>query len=150
MVQRLLEDRFKLKVHHEMRDLPVYELVAAKGGPKLKPSADTAVKLSELGITATAGHIEGRKAKVVMLTDVLGFQRETGSRKVLDKTGLVGEYDFTLRWTQETEPGVPAPADAPWPSLFTALQEQLGLKLELTKGPMDTIVIDYADMPSEN
>ncbi len=95
------------------------------------------------------------QATTWMLAGSLMFYPEISGRMVIDKTGLAGEYDFTLQWLPEEESermkesGLPKP-DASLPGLFTALQEELGLKLESTKGPVDTIVIDSAEMPSEN
>ena len=89
-----------------------------------------------------------------MLSNVLGMQPEIGGRMVIDKTGLKGTYDFMLKWTPDAGMGAGADAgaatDTSGPSLFTALQEQLGLKLDATKGSVDTIVIDSVEMPSEN
>ena len=85
--------------------------------------------------------IEGSKASMASLADHLAGK---AGRPVIDKTGLTGEYDFRLEWASEQA------ADSTLPSLFTAIQEQLGLKLQPSKGPVDTLVIDHAEMPSEN
>jgi uncharacterized protein (TIGR03435 family) len=175
MVQALLAERFKLKVHHETKELPVYVLAIANGGPKLAAStiqpttADNSEPHFAFGAklpTPQSGswrgtRMQGRgQAKAMrettgMFVNFLQDQPELGGRLVIDKTELKGEYDFTLRWTPEGEPmhlrdsGLP-PADASWPSLFTSIQEELGLKLQSTKGPTDTIVIDSVEMPSVN
>ena len=144
MLRALLEDRFHLKVHRETKEQPVYSLVVAKGGPRLKnsPTDDQPrMTLASKGqglemqfwnwdMTRLAGQISGNEG-----------------RKVLDKTGLSGEYDFTLSYVDDRR-AVGAQQDGP--SLFTALQEQLGLKLESQKGPVEVLVIDHADQPAEN
>jgi uncharacterized protein (TIGR03435 family) len=149
MLQELLADRFHLKVHHQIEQLPVYALVIAKGGPKLKQS-----KLED----PTQGNMHGGDGEIVVsgmpLVLILDSLTEELGRPILDQTGLTGNYDFTLKWTpdqkQMSSPNTdPGPGSA-GPSLFTAIQEQLGLKLEPTKGPVDTIVIDHVEPPSEN
>jgi bla regulator protein blaR1 len=170
MVQALLADRFKLKVSHEMKDLPVYALVVAKGGSKLKPtevSPPAADGTSEpkkqfRGVRMMGpGELSATNIDLSFLADILSGQPELG-RLVVDQTGLMGNYDWTLKWTPEqsasmfkSADGSHAAADAPppdssGPSIFTALQEQLGLKLEPRKGPVETLVIDSVEKPSEN
>jgi uncharacterized protein (TIGR03435 family) len=149
MLQELLADRFKIKVHHEIKQVSIYALVIAKGGPKLNESKSD--DITKASIDASDGKIIVRGMPLIfvlrMLTQELG-------RPVLDRTGLNGNYDFTLKWTPDQEQ-LPsgsniAASDTSGPSIFTAVQEQLGLKLEPTKSPMDTIVIDHVEMPSEN
>jgi uncharacterized protein (TIGR03435 family) len=149
MLQELLADRFHLKVHHEIKQLPVYALIVAKGGSKLKES-----KLED----PSKGRLEDGEGQLTSVGMPLVFvlrplTRELG-RPVLDQTGLTGNYDFTLKWTpdqkQMASPNNASVSDIAGPSLFTAIQEQLGLKLEPTKGPVDTIVIDYVEPPTEN
>lgn len=136
MLQSLLADRFKLVLHRETKQLPVYELIVAKGGPKLKESAEgTSPSLLTDGKSITA-------AKVTMPMFIRLLSQFLG-RSVLDKTGLPGNYDFKLQWT-------PDEAEGDGPSIFTATQEQLGLKLESSKGPVEVLVIDRAEKPSEN
>ena len=169
MLQSMLADRFKLALHHEMKELPVYVLVVAKNGPKFHESADTPDAPAPSGPPAPnepqrrhtlrmngPGNVSAIAQNLDIFADVLSHQL---GRPVLNKTGLKGDYDFTLKWTPDEgraqmpggPPGEATPsADANGPSIFTALQEQLGLKLELQKGPMDTIVIDHVDRPSEN
>ena len=176
MVQSLLADRFNLKIGHDTKELPVYALVVAKNGPKMTvteapslnpPGAgtpeDTPHKTprSRTGIQMNGrGELEGMSTTTDLLADVLSRQQELGNRLVLDKTGLTDHYNWKLTWTpSNTEapmsadgtaaPGGPA-ADASAPSLFTALQEQLGLKLEPQKAPVNVIVIDHIDPPSPN
>ncbi|HEY6250018.1 MAG TPA: TIGR03435 family protein [Candidatus Angelobacter sp.] len=163
MVQSLLADRFKLKVTHSNKELPIYALVVAKNGPKLVQAADTSSAPGGPGpqsqLRFTPGELSGTGIRMSGLANQLS--REIG-RKVVDKTGLQGNYDFTLHWTPDRPadgPGGPgsagAPGDAPapdssGPSVFTALQEQLGLKLESQKGPVETLIIDSIEKPSEN
>jgi bla regulator protein BlaR1 len=158
MVQSLLADRFKLKVTHQMKELPVYALVVAKGGIKLTPtdpavlSGDHPQMIRMMG----RGNLSGTDVPINALTNALSRQPETGGRVVVDKTGLTGSYSWTLQWTPETSgplgaPGGPnAAPETSEPSFFTALQEQLGLKLESQKAPVDTIVIDHIELPSLN
>jgi bla regulator protein blaR1 len=156
MLQQLLAERFHLAVHHETREEQVYELVIARGGPKLK-DADL-VRTGPKGIGSTGpGRLQGMAASMDVLIQVLA---PVLSRSVIDKTGLTGKYDFTLEYTPELgqlrlgPPGAPEdpgpPPDANGPSLFTALQEQLGLKLESTKGQVEILVIDHAEKPDAN
>jgi uncharacterized protein (TIGR03435 family) len=136
LTRQILEDRFAMKAHVEKRELPVYELVVVKQGSKLKQSGPESHGLSNYGpgkISATATPIE---SLVVNLSGNVG-------RVVIDKTGLTGTYDFELTWAPDNQP------DA-GPSIFTALQEQLGLKLQSAKAPVDVVVIDHLEQPSEN
>ena len=154
MIRQLLANRFKLTFHREPRDLPVYALVVASGGPKLarndsNPNGLPSLFFKGLGVlpavNATLGDLAG-----VMQSAVL-------DRPVVDKTGLSGRYDFTLTWTPDESQfasmgvRVPPPApDATAPGLFTAFQEQLGLRLEPTRAPVEVLVIDTVEKPSEN
>jgi bla regulator protein blaR1 len=165
MLIPLLADRFGLKFHHETRDLPVYALVIAKGGSRLKESkAPDAAAGGEpprrMTMIRGRGNIEGQKSSIENLIHVLSEQL---GRTIIDKTCLTGTYDYTLNWTPDDAPpmggepggGPPGgnnapPPDAGGPSVFTAIQEQLGLKLEPQKGPVDVIVIDGVAAPSEN
>jgi uncharacterized protein (TIGR03435 family) len=159
MFQSILTDRFKLVVHHETRELPIYVLSVAKGGPKLKPSAPddpAAPTPRRRGMMINNGEVTANNAQLSMLVTVLS---RTLGRTVIDKTGLSGTYDFSLTFAPEDggsqQPGaaggaLPASPSDSAPSIFTAMQEQLGLKLESTKGPVDVIVIDHIEKPSEN
>lgn len=139
MIQSLLTDRFQLKVHHEIRQLPILKLMVAKGGPKLKVSPADA----RSGSTMSKGYIDGDAAS--MQTFAFDLSNEI-DQQVVDETGLSGTYDFELRWTPDDRQGEP---DA-GPSVFTALGEQLGLKLVSGKGAVEVIVIDRIERPSEN
>jgi uncharacterized protein (TIGR03435 family) len=156
MFQAILVERFGLKVHHETRELTVYALVVANGGPKMTPStlrpSDSAGIQGEPGVLHPGrGKETGRGTTMEFLARDLSLQL---GRKVVDRTGLAGRYDFTLTWTPDdsvavTGGGVESGATQ-GPSLFTAVQEQLGLKLELVKAPVDVVVIDHIEKPSEN
>ena len=165
--QQILTERFGLVVHHETRELPEFVLTVAKGGPKLaaakidpehpmSPGSRGNFRMSN----SPAGHrLQAQGARIDGLLPLLS--NETG-RTVVDKTGLAGNYDFTLTWTPEPPEGPPPSADvggvtqSPTPSgdagptLFTAIEEQLGLRLESTKGPVDVLVIDHVERPTEN
>jgi uncharacterized protein (TIGR03435 family) len=176
MLLPLLVERFNLKYHHETRELPLYTLMVAKGGPKLTESkGDVAPPPKDFagapprGVDSRGrmmmmpGRIESQDTTLDMLAHSLSPQL---GHTVLDKTGLTGRYDYTLQWTPDDAmmpmgggpgggpggaPGHEANTAEPGgPSLFTAIEEQLGLKLESTKGPVDVIVIDHLDLPSAN
>jgi uncharacterized protein (TIGR03435 family) len=145
MVQSLLADRFKLVAHAETRELPVYDLVVAKGGPKLGATQSD-------GTTINTGY--GR-IEVQSSNSVAVFAEElskVAGRDVVDKTGVAGRYDLKLRFTPDQGPAMlnGQPIPEPPPDLFTALQEQLGLKLEPAKGPVQVLVIDQIELPSAN
>ena len=145
MVQALLADRFQMAMHYETRELPIYDLVVAKNGPKLG-----AVQNSGSSVNVWYGRMEVQMPNsVAVLADELS---KVAGRDVVDKTGIAGRYDLKLRFTPDQGPamlnGQPIP-DAP-PDLFTALQEQLGLKLVPEKGPVRVLVIDRISMPTAN
>ena len=170
MLQPLLTDRFKLAIHRETRELPIYALVVAKKGPKLKEAkpGDTYPNglkgpdgLPHAGIMSWG---RGRVAAqgVSMASLVRPLSRVLG-RTVLDKTGLTGKYDFTLEWEPDDSAPISrsaagsqsgndndTPPDTEGSSLFTALQEQLGLKIQSQKGPITVIAIDHVEEPSPN
>jgi uncharacterized protein (TIGR03435 family) len=157
MLQQLLAERFKLAVHHETREEQVYELVVTRGGSKLKDADTTRAGPKGIGSTGP-GRLQGMAASMDVLVQVLA---PALSRSIIDKTGLTGKYDFTLEYTPElaqlqlSPPGPPdgqgpPPPDPNGPSLFTALQEQLGLRLESAKGPVEILVIDHAEKPDAN
>jgi uncharacterized protein (TIGR03435 family) len=142
MLQSLLADRFQLRVHYESKVQPIYELVLAKGGSKLKPlPADQKPGWGKFD----RGEFILRGKSIAEFANGLSFSNLVG-RTVVDKTGLIGNYDIDLKWTPDDQQGTP---DA-GPTFFTALEEQLGLKLEAAKGPVDTLVIDHVEKPSEN
>jgi uncharacterized protein (TIGR03435 family) len=145
MIQHILADRFALKFHHDQRELPIYAIVIAKGGPKLPPPAnpgaepdqDASTHGTETTVTVTSAS---------MADFILGMQFFF-DRPLVDRTGLTGRYDFKLKYTfdesRATDPNAP-------PGLFTAIQEQLGLKLQPIKAPVDVFVIDHIAPPSPN
>lgn len=142
--QRLLADRFKMVAHWETRELPVYALVLAKGGSRLQ-----ATTLTKSGMNSSSGRGMLTLKGATMADIARTLTQEGGSdlgRDVVDKTDLPGRYDLELKWT----PTESDPSAEPGPSIFTAVQEQLGLKLESTKGPVEVLVIDRIEMPSEN
>ena len=177
MIQALLADRFRLALHHESKELPIYAIVLGRKDGKLGPNlveskegSCTPVdptkpppppKPGEPPLLGCGGMMTGldrlravgmRIAGLESLSSLLG-------RTVVDKTGLAGTYDMNAEWTLDdnqlanvTPPGAPRPTppDNAGPSIFTAFQEQLGLKLESQKGPVDILVIDRAEKPSEN
>jgi uncharacterized protein (TIGR03435 family) len=155
MFQQLLAERFKLTVHWETRELPVYALVVAKNGPSLHESKESD---GSSNTSTSNGQFTTRGVTMVEMAQTLTqeLSRELG-RVVIDKTGIAGRYDVILKWTPDTGSGsinsgieVTAPPVDSGPSIFTAIQEQLGLKLESTKGPVQVLVIDHVEMPSEN
>ena len=152
MIATLLEDRFQLKVHTETKVRPVYEVVLLGNVPKFpvhaQSTADAAEAQAPSGIDsvrAGAGQFDATDAKLPIL---LSFLEETLETTIIDKTGLHGNYDLRLRWTpdNDAEPS----SDSVAPSLFTALQDQLGLKLRPSKGPVQTLVVDSIAQPSAN
>ena len=159
MLQAVLAERFHLKIHMESKDLPIYALVVAKGGPKLaesKPVPDGSSKGAH--VIHGAPHWEVERGTMETLTRLLTPRL---GRTVVDQTGLTGRYDFKLDWSPDmrtatddassngAQPGL-LPAAPSGPSIFTAVQEQLGLKLEPQKGPVEILVIDHAGRPSAN
>jgi uncharacterized protein (TIGR03435 family) len=178
MLQKLLEDRFQLRLHHETKEMPVYALVVAKNGPKLKeftesgcvpfdpdkppppPGQPFAAGAVPCGVFLMMGSaLEATKTDMKQFASALTNMQELG-RPVIDKTGLTGTYAIHLEYAPVGRGGrglgvagdggqAPLP-DASGPSIFTALQEQLGLKLEPQKARIEILVIDHAEKPSEN
>jgi uncharacterized protein (TIGR03435 family) len=143
-VDAMLAERFKLKTHLESRESAIYALVISKGGPNLKPAKPDA----RAGFTSGPGRFSSQTVTLGLVAQLLGHEL---GRPVIDKTGLTGNYNITLNWapTQGGAGGEAAQAaDSAAPSLFTAVQEQLGLKLEAQKGPVEHLVIDSAVKPS--
>ena len=174
MLQSLLRDRFQLAIHKETKELAIYGLVLAKKdgklGPRLieskeggctppdptkPPPPPDPVKGPALACNQLFAGIEQVRGVSVSVQRLLPILSRYFDRKVVDQTGLTGTYDITLEWTPDDAHLAQLPADAPrpadnGPSIFTALQEQLGLKLESQRGPVEMIVIDRAEKPSEN
>ncbi len=176
MLQTLLEERFKLILHRETRQLPVYELTVVKSGVRLqRPKEGGCTPYSvdspsppppspgeprpvfcgffRFGSDGLNRTMDGAAVRIAKLATSLPAS-ELG-RTIIDRTGLIGTFDVHLRWTIDAQtgpdgPGTPLPTDLTGPSIFTALQEQLGLKLESAKGPVEVLVIDHVEKPSAN
>lgn len=161
MLRTLLTERFQLALHHEQKELSYLALVPGKKGPKLKPAIEDP---DTSGNKYLMGRIVSNRISMITLATVLS--RFTG-QTVLDMTGLPGSYDLKLQWTPEDTPKAPTSGrgadagasgdasptlvDDSAPSLFGAVEQQLGLKLEVRKGPIDVIVIDHAErIPAGN
>lgn len=151
LVRELLADRFQLKTHQESKQMSVYLLVVAKGGPKLTAHNDAATRTR-----GGCGRLVGRR---ITLDGIATMLSRPLDREVLNRTGLSGEYDIQLDFTLDSGPcrrgaesqgGSGANDPSGLPSIFTALQQQLGLKLESSKGPVDILVVDRVERPSEN
>jgi uncharacterized protein (TIGR03435 family) len=181
MLQTLLADRFKLALHRDTRELPVFELTVAKSGPKLPPAKEVAC-LSLPTDGTSPKHVPGKVdcGYVPMLMDATGWRMQGSKvrmadlirelaqvlgRPVLDKTGFTGEFDLHLSFAADEslmglpgsgapgDPGgarLPAEADPTRPNIFAALEEQLGLKLVPAKAPVEVLVIDHVEKPTEN
>ena len=147
MMQTLLAERFKLAVHRETKRFPIYALVVAKGGPKFQ-LRDPPEEYGQNPFAGTGrGRIVGTEIDANMLANVLS---QRAGRTVEDQTGLKGAFDCKLEWEPEAPPGDNA-APRTGPSLFTAIQEQLGLKLEPLRGEVEVLVIDHIEKtPTEN
>jgi uncharacterized protein (TIGR03435 family) len=154
MLRALLTDRVKLTFHREPKEFSLYEIQLAKSGPKLKPTA-TPTDPPTVGPGVVYPQrlvLPARNATIADLASLL--QRAILDRPVVDKTGLSARYDFDLEWApDETQFGGDVPKasdDAPSAPLLSAIQEQLGLKLVATRGPVDALIIDKAERPSAN
>jgi uncharacterized protein (TIGR03435 family) len=156
MWQKLLAERFKLAFHHDKKELSVYVLSVGKSGPKLTKSEGDPNGLPGL-FFRQFGALSGRNATMSEFSSMI-LQNAVLDRPVLDQTGITGRWDFTLNWTPDDSQfasfgvKIPPPTDAANapPNLYTAIQEQLGLKLEATKAPADVLVVDHVEKPSEN
>ena len=170
MIIPLLTDRFSLRFHHENKEGPVYELVVAKGGPKLKEvgeaffHGESSPQLSLENekpsmLFVGAGKIVGQSASISSFVNALSGLNL--GRPIIDKTNLSGKYDFKLQWTRDmvadtdvggaaSDSGVIDSSPTSFPPLFTALREQLGLKLESRRGTIDALVVDAIEKPSPN
>ncbi len=150
MVQNLLADRFHLTAHDEARDLSVFAIVAAKSGPKLSKSNRPPSEIPS--VAYSPGQLSAANATIADLATFL--QRFVTDRPVFDRTGITGKYDLILQWTPdklETEESrKDNDRNDSFPGLFTAVQEQLGLKLQEERHPTQVFVVDHVDMPSEN
>jgi uncharacterized protein (TIGR03435 family) len=145
MVQKVLQDRFGLKLHHDNREFPVYALVVGKGGPKMA-AATGYDQLRGRGLNVESGVLVSRGGTMVELVDFLTTNLD---RPALDKTNLTGRYDFTLAWDQASVPADGGNWAPVGPALFTAIRD-LGLRLEPQKASVEVLVIDSVVHPSEN
>ena len=164
MLRTLLAERFKLTVHNDTRERPVYALVLARTdrrfGPQLQKSTTDCASARDsdaCGSSVGPGFIRARGRTMAQLAESLSQLTNTGSslnRLIVDRTGLEGQYDVTLRFTPDNIPGRGVPGfpavDPNGPSIFTALQEQLGLKLDSQRASVNVLVVDYAERPTEN
>jgi len=155
LMQKLLADRFKIVSHREKKELSLYALTIAKGGPKL--AAHPGPSSNQWGYGFGLGSINGRNTT---MTEFAGWlQANLMEQPVVDRTGLTDRYDFSLRYTPDASmrlTNIPNAVARPTgdadalPDLFAAFQQQLGLKLESTRGPADIVVVDSIERPSEN
>jgi uncharacterized protein (TIGR03435 family) len=142
MAQNLLSDRFRLRFHRETRTLSVYALIVGRNGSKLHPARDDGSPRGSGGIDIRApGWINGSNVSLSHFVDLLSGRVD---RPVIDKTDFANPIDFSLRWAPDGS------GDTSQPSIFTALEEQLGLKLEPQKLPTEVLVIDHVEQPSAN
>ena len=159
MMQAMLADRFQMKVHHEQKELGMYDLVIAKGGFKLQDADPNdpypnGIKGPDGKSRPGSMNVNNGKltAQGVPISNLSSFLAQQLHKQVVDKTGLKGTYDFTLKWQPDDMPmeSKDATGGEQAPSIFTALQEELGLRLDATKGLVDMIAVDHVEMPSEN
>jgi uncharacterized protein (TIGR03435 family) len=139
MLQALLAERFQLKFHRENRDVPGFAMVVGKNGPKLRKAKGDDIAMNVSGVKPSLGGPISIKSRGHSLRELAAFLSQIGPGPIADKTGLDGVYDFDLTWDESAGP-----------SLFTALQEQLGLKLEAQKVPVPFFVFESAQRPGEN
>lgn len=155
MLRALLEERFLLRTHTEVRQLPVYELVVDRKGPKLPAAREAAPK-----VQVAPGSIRLTNAASATFASQLSYAL---GQPVIDKTALSGKFDFALQWTPDPgenggpttaglPPGTqePPPSNSDGPSIFTAIREQLGLVLKSSRGPVEVIAIDSVQKPAGN
>jgi uncharacterized protein (TIGR03435 family) len=144
MLRMLLAERFQLKVHTESRNLPAFALIVSDKGSKLQPATGVSGPR-----TIRLGQLVESRMSTAQLAQILEFDLD---KPVIDRTGLTGDFSIHLEWTREQERTAAGdiPVDQSRPSIFTALQEQLGLKLESVKAPVDVLMIDRVELPSAN
>ncbi len=151
MLRALLVERFQLKLHHQSQDIPVYKLVVGKSGSKLKP---TRLREEQRGDVKRSACLVKRsrpgffELEACTIPELAGILRQSAGRQVQDASGLAGRYDLELAWTPGEGPV--SADDTGGPSLFTAVQEQLGLRLQAGRAPLDALVVDFAEQPSAN
>jgi len=148
MVRKLLVERFGLKMHNEQREMPVYVLTVAKDGPKLTPSKSDPNTLPRQEVRGDAAGERSLEFMNISMQDFCVMMLYYLDRPLVNQTDLKGTYDFTLKYTYDEE-RAPTDGSAP-PGLFTAMQEQLGLKLEPVRAPAPVLVVDKIEKPSAN
>jgi uncharacterized protein (TIGR03435 family) len=142
-LQALMADRFQLKLHRETKELPVYALIVAKNGSKIRAATDSLTPRLGMNMRRNdQGKTEMTGTQVPLTFLVRSLSNQVG-RPVVDRTALAGIYDFKLVFSPDLN-------DPDGPSIFTAIEEQLGLKLDSQKGPVEVVVIDRAEKASEN
>jgi uncharacterized protein (TIGR03435 family) len=150
MLQTLLSERFQLKIHRDVREMPVYVMTVAAGGLKMKLRSERDGGAPG-GMPIEGARIPGRNTTIQFLA--YGLQQLL-DRPVLDSTGVLGRFDFDLSWrpdpTQFRGRGDQVPSSPDDPDLFTALKQQLGIRLEPQKAPAPVIIVDSAEKPSDN
>ncbi|HEY4359083.1 MAG TPA: TIGR03435 family protein [Acidobacteriaceae bacterium] len=140
MMQALLQDRFGLRVHWESKERSVYAVTVAKGGLRMKPAADPL----HGEMSFSQGHLAGKGVPISFLASLLAMPV---GHTVVDKSGMAGSYDFDLHFDTRDNPTAPESSD---PDLFTAVQEQLGLKLQSTHASVPVLVVDHVERPTAN
>jgi uncharacterized protein (TIGR03435 family) len=155
IVQNIVEERFKVKVHRETKELPTYDLVIAKGGLKIKEAVLD--ENSPKAMKGPDGKVHGGMMRMgrgtlsgqgIPMETLIKMLSSVTQRTVVDKTGLKGTYDLELKWTPEDAPA--GATEETGPSIFTAVQEQMGLRLDASKGMVETLIVDHAEKPSED
>lgn len=146
MLQKLLAERFNLKVHREMKEMPVYALVIGKIGPKFKESAPDATFSGHGGVNGRNQYMKQSKATMDDMVDAI---RNFADRPVVDKTGLTGTYDYRIEATLDfrLHDGTDDPNDI---TIFSAVQDQLGLRLEAQRAMVEILVVDHMEKSSAN
>ena len=164
MLRSLLEDRFKLKVHRETRELPIYVMTVARGGLKMQPSREGGCIVIDPrnppravpgqprlpGCGNNLVRANSWNASSVDMAGVAGALVGVLDRSVIDKTGVTGKFDIHVEWTPDEAPAGVDRSDSNSVSLFTVLAEQLGLKIESARGPVDVLVIDHVERPTDD
>ena len=150
MLQSLLADRFQLSVTRSARTLPVFDLVVSHSGSKIKPTppAGADSQGNDPGIDINWGELTATAASMDAFADVLSGMRDMSNRVVINRTGLTGNFDFKMDWARDRGNG--PPPDSPYPGLFTALQEQLGLRLKPDKASVPVVIVESAAEPAPN
>jgi uncharacterized protein (TIGR03435 family) len=155
LLESIMTDRFKVVTYRETRELPVYDMTVAKSGLKMteaKPGDTYPNGMKSPDGVGRGGMMRAGRgtmtAQGVPMKNLVSFLGANVQRPVIDKTGLTGVYDMELKWTPEDAPA--GGTDETGPSIFTALQEQLGLRLDASKGMVETLIVDHAEKPSED